>query len=153
MSTTAAPIGNVEIALDYGGDFSLDEQGNIALVIDTYDNPAATQQRVTLMVMTNPTLYDDNGTPIARADDMFNPTYGAGLRLAVGQDITPTLISGIRARIMAALAADPGIASVPAPTVDVTDEDNAILLVSISCDTVTGQSVTVNNLPLQVYGG
>ncbi len=147
------PIGNVELALEYGGDFTLDEQGNLALVIDTYDDPAATRQRITLLVMTNPTLYDNSGTPIARPDDLFNPSWGAGLRLAVGQDITPTLTSAISARIIAALANDPGIATSPAPIVTVVDEGGGLMLVSVACDSIVGQSVTVNNIPLRVFGG
>ena len=153
MSTTGAPLGNVEIALQYGGDFSLDEQGNIALVIDTYDNPAATIQRITLLILTSPTLVDDNGHPIARPDDLFYPNRGGALRLAVGQLSTPQLISDITARITAALANDPGIAATPAPSVVVTDDNNGILLVSVACTSIAGQGITVNNISLRVSGG
>lgn len=153
MSTIGAPFGNVEVALTYGGDFSLDEQGNLALVIDTFDTPAATQQRITLLVMTSPTLEDQYGNPIAPPDDMFNPQWGGALRQAVGEDITPELISAITARIMRGLADDAGIAKSPSPTVTVTDQGNGLLFVTVECQTITGQSVTVNNIPLQVFGG
>jgi hypothetical protein len=149
----ASPLGNVEVALEFGGDFILTPQGDLQVVNDRDDGGLATQQRIERLIMTCPTLKDANGNRIARADDIFNPNYGAGVRRVVGSLVTPDLINRIISQIAAGLAADPGISQDQPPSISVTDGGGGILYVGpVSVTTVIGQVVTVPSRPLNVFG-
>lgn len=149
----ASPLGNVEFDQAWGQDFILTPQGDLKVINDRDDNGRATQQRIERLIMTCPTLKDASGNKLARADDIFNPNYGAGVRRAVGSLITNDLINRITSQIIAGLSADPGIAQNPPPSVSVSDGGNGLLIVGpIQVTTVIGQVVTVPSRPLQVFG-
>ncbi len=160
MPGQTAPYANAvaELALGttgYGGGLQLQPNGDLLKVIDTPGNPAATQQRLARIILTNPLIKDAYGRPISRPDDLFNPTFGSGVRALVGEPVTPALTTQIQNQILMAIAQDPGIATNPAPVVTVlTDGNNdGYVLVSVTCYTVTGQIVTTPSLSLQVNGG
>jgi hypothetical protein len=143
--------GNVEIDHEYGGTWTLTPGNDLQLAIDAIDDARATRQRITRLINTTPILYDDNGSPIARPDDISNPTWGAGARMMVGRNIDQKLLSDLRARVVAGISDDSGIARTPAPTVTVADLGGGMLSVAVSCYTIAGQSVNVP-VTLNVYG-
>jgi hypothetical protein len=148
-------IGNADIDAPYGGDWSFTPQGDFATVADTFDNPAATQQRLYRLILTSPRLKDDNGSPLpgTRPDDLFHPDYGAGLRTIVGESVSAQLLNDAKSRILAALALDTGIVQFPAPAVTATDYGGGYVEFDVSCQTVLGQQVTIPSIPLQFFGG
>ena len=144
---------SVEIALSqYGGRLQFAPNGDLALKVDTTDSADASRQRLECMLMLSPTMQDVDGVSIGSPDDWFNPHYGAGLPRAIGQANVPTLVNGIRSRILLALAADPEIAQTPAPTVTVIQVDNVTVEFSVSCYTVAGLSVTYPPQQLKTGG-
>lgn len=144
--------GAVEVYLEYGGDFQLTSTGDLRLAIDGRDNGLATKQWLERLILTSPVLLDANGKPVARADDIVHPTWGGGLRQAVGQNITNALLSGIQSRIAKAIAANTRIATTPAPVITVTDLGNAFIEVYVSCTTTAGQPLVITQ-QLNVFGG
>lgn len=145
--------GTVEWQWPWGGDLVQLPNGDIATVQDTYGSPDATIQRLEVLVMSIPTLKDDDGNAIGRADDVFNPDYGSGAPALVGESITIDVISSMQSRIEKALKGDPGIAPVPAPVVSIVDGGGGALNVTISGNTTTGQPFTTPAFPLQTLGG
>lgn len=89
-----------DIAHQYGSDLSLGPGGDLALAAgDTLG-----QQRVLRRLLTNP------------ADDLWNPSYGAGLAQLVGQ---PANAARIRAVIRSQMFQEAAVAASPAPSIDV----------------------------------
>lgn len=132
----------------WNGDFEIDATGDVVLVQDVQNNPAATQQRLYRLLMTNPRLFDGSGNPISSGDDIFAPDYGAGVRALTGQMITPAFITSLQAHILKGLATDPGVAADPPPTVTITNVGNNIVQVDVSCNSITGEIVTLPSFKL-----
>lgn len=145
-------IGNVEVALPYGGDLEADATGDLALLIDLPRDPAATRQRLYRLVMQAPILYDANGAPLSFPDDICNPNRGAGIGIIVGEPITDALLSGIKSRVLAALSTDPGVAQSPQPTVNVTDLGSGVVQIDISVTDIYSQIVTLPSIQLKLGG-
>jgi hypothetical protein len=147
---------NVEIALTnngWGGDFQVDATGDLVLVQDANNNPAATTQRVYRMLMTSPRQVDpDTGDPVSIPDDLFAPGYGGGLRVHVGKMITPGLIGEIESDIEAGLQTEDTIDNSQPPSVAITRPANNLLQIALECDTVTGEVVSVPSFPLLLSG-
>ncbi len=139
--------GNVEIWLEPGGDFIQTENGDLLLAIDTANSADASRQRIQRLLLTNPRLVADDGTPVSTPDDLFNPDYGAGLPALVDQPITTAFLAQLQARILNALGNDPTIAQSPSPVVNVT-QNGGTVNVSLVATTVTGLPVVVPSLPL-----
>jgi hypothetical protein len=144
-----------DVAQPYGADFVLTYNGDLALIQDTLDTPAATIQQLIRLCLTNPVLQDVDALSIGRPDNLFDGNYGAGLPIAVGEPITPALANGIVARILAALANSPSVSQTPAPSVTAMQGAapfQNVLYVSVVCNTVSGQTVVIPSLPV-VTGG
>jgi hypothetical protein len=150
----------VEVAMTnggWGGDLVLTPTGDLALLQDTAQAAPATAQWVARLILTTPILFDSSGNRISRADDMFNETFGAGVRALIGQPISPSLLNGIKSRILNAMAQNPEIAQNPPPPVNVSDMGNGFVLIQGDssgniCYTVTGQAVPFPATPLQIIG-
>jgi hypothetical protein len=140
--------GTIDIAAPYGGDISLTATGDLALVVDTPYASPATEQRMVRIIMTSPILTDQDGTPLGRPDDLFNPTLGAGLPALVGQDDTSDVEAALIARVLASCAADPGISSSPPPAVTISMDTNGTMTVAVSGQTITGQPFAVPSFPI-----
>jgi len=109
-----------EIALGnsgWGADISIGPTGDFVVIQDTPGNPAASLQRLTRIILTNPIGFDAYGNGISRPDDIFNPWLGSGARAAIGQPLTPALAAWLQNNILAAIAADSNFATSPAPVV------------------------------------
>jgi hypothetical protein len=144
--------GAVEILLPYGGGFSVDSRGDLVLVQDMPGNPAATIQRLVQLIQTSPRLRDPgSGNFIGRADDLFNPDYGAGAAQDVGQLGTQGVLADLVSRIQAGIAIDPFIAAYPAPVVTAVNSTPGTILVTVSCTAVTGEPVAIPTQTLQNF--
>ncbi len=111
-------VGTVDIDISnggYGGTFTLADNGDLLLAVDTIVAPTATLERMARLILTNAAivLY---GVTVSEADDIFNDWYGSSIRPLIGQMITAVLISTIKAQILAALTTDPNLVQSPAPT-------------------------------------
>jgi hypothetical protein len=142
---------STEVALTFGGDWQTDPRGDLVLVQDTATAFPATIQRVIQIIFTNPRRFDQSGNPVGRADDLFNPSYGAGTDQDVGQLATAGLLADLVSRIQAGLALDAGIASSPVPIVTATNPSYGTVLVKVEVWTVTGQYVPVPTQTLQIF--
>lgn len=153
LATPGGLAQNVELTLGvngWNGDFVLTQTGDLALSIDTVSAANATQQRIVRLILTNPRLFDSSNNPIATPNDPFNPTWGAGIRALVGQMITPPLISGLQYRISSAILADPGVAASPPPVVSVLQISFYAVQVSVTCYSVSGETITIPSLSLPI---
>lgn len=139
--------GNVEVSLTAGGDFSLASNGDLVLAVDVPNDPAATEQRIIRLILTNPRIQLADGQ-FTTPDDICNTDYGSGARALVGQPITDSLERAFQARIFKALSEDPTIASSPVPTVLVTRTGTYTVSVSIKCFAVTGEVIVIPSLAL-----
>lgn len=144
------PVGSVEIALPAGGDFSQTPNGDLALVQDTATGTAATTQRIIRMILSNARVLLASGQ-YSMPDDKVNSTFGSNARASVGQPLTSSLRGQLQAQIFDGLASMAEVASVPAPSVNVTAAPQFGLyavLVNVQCQTVTGEIVTIPSLSL-----
>lgn len=153
MGATGAVELDLAGGVGYGGDLALTATGDLLKVVDSATSTAATYERLARIILTNPRLLDGYGNPLGRPDDLFNPTFGSGARALVGEPLTPALIAGMQTRILAAIAADPGIATNPAPQVTIESDGtgDGFLYVTVQCYTIVGQIVTLPSLPLQPF--
>lgn len=141
-----------EVALSYGGDFVLDATGDLLLVDDADGEWAALQQRVIQMLLTSPQLADGSGNVIpGSADDVFNPTAGAGLRRSIGNLENNALLAEIEARVMDNLALDPDVAPYPAPQLEFVVYPNGVVA-NLSLTAIDGQNVVFPPIPLTPAG-
>lgn len=151
MSTT----GSVEIALDWSGDFQYDSTGDLILALDTPDAPTATNQRLVRLILTAPNIVV-NGHPVAYADDIFHPTWGAGLRAYVDDTFNAATLQKLTNHILQALAADPAVAASPRPTVtsNLVGPNTATIAIAYT-DTLGQKQVlpTINLTPTAVSVG
>ncbi len=149
-------IGSISLDCPYNGDFTITPQGNLLLAQDTLDDPVASYQRLQRLILTNPTARDAQQNAIGRADDLFNPEYGSGVRATISKPgngvLVPAIIAGIVARVQNAIAQDAGFAKDPAPIVKVSivkvPTVGSVLTLFVSVKTVSGVIVTIPSLPL-----
>lgn len=139
--------GNVEVSLPAGGDFSLQPNGDLVLVIDVPNVVEATKQRIIRLILTNPRLQLADGQ-FTNPDDICNVNYGSGARALVGQPITDALERTLQARVFKGLSDDPTIASSPLPTVSVERTGTYTISVSVTCYAVTGEVIVIPSLAL-----
>jgi len=142
----------VELALIYGGDLAIMSNNDILLSQDVQGSPEATYERVLRIILTNPITFDANGNPLVRPDDLFHANFGSGARAAIGEPYTPALVSSVNARILAALASDPYVISIPTPTVKWTTIAPGAYNLVVSLTSVTGQPFTLPPIPLTATG-
>jgi|SRR6185312_159300 len=145
-------VGYAELALNYGGTFGVTEQFDLAIVVDTRDDPAATSQWVELMLGTNPRQYDTNGNPAQCGDDLCNQSFGGGCRAMVGQLLTNELINERAATILKLCNENPQISATPTPSVSVAEIEPGLAQVLVECYTISGARVSVNKT-YSVFGG
>lgn len=140
----------VEVDLPWGGDFTYDATGD--LVLATGDN--AIRERLIRMILTSPNLVVD-GVAIGFADDIYHPTWGAGLRAQVGETMNATQQNALAGRIRQQLAADASVATSPPPSVAYSTSGNAMFLKVTYYDTNGQKQVlpTFSLTPAGVVGG
>lgn len=142
----------VEVALVYGGALAFQPNGDLVLSQDVPGNSQATYERILRIILTNPTITDASGVPIGRPDDLFHPAFGSGVRAAVGEPFTPSLVAQVTSRIVAALTSDASIASVPPPTVSMVQLSPGTIQLIVSCTSVLGEALTLPPFQLSATG-
>lgn len=143
-STPSTGASYVDVLRAWGSDYQLTATGDLAVLQDTVQDPIATKQRIIRLIQMIPIAKDDFGNILSTPDDMFNPTYGSGIRTLLGQLPIQSLVHGIQTRILAALALDPFIVSAPSPIVDVALNPTAgFLTITLTCTAITGQPITI----------
>lgn len=148
MASSTPTIGATDIACPYGGDVSFDSAGRLQTVRDIPGDPAATKQRIEVILMQSPRPSDLEQNAIGRPDDLFNPDLGAGLRAIVGLRALSSLEAGVKSRTLKSLALDEAIAQAPAPTVSVTSS-GPNYIVSVTAFTNDGSKINLT----QALGG
>lgn len=112
----------------YGSDLTTSNTGDIATVTGTTRG----EQRVIRRVLTNP------------GDDIFDPTYGAGLQGAVGK---PANIPKMQALCVAQMLLESVVAPSPTPTATITQSPSDFTSFQVQLtytDQPTSQPVTLN---------
>jgi hypothetical protein len=137
----------------YSSDIVLTATGDFLVLVDTPTDPAASIQRLNRIVLTDPLSYDADNNPAGRPDDLFNPWFGSGVRVAVGRPLTSALTAWIQNHVIAAIAADPNFSTIPAPSVTpyVDGTGDGQILLSITVSTMTGVIVVQPAQPLQQF--
>ncbi|MBN3757233.1 phage tail protein [Paraburkholderia sp. Tr-20389] len=103
----------------YGQDLNVSPSGDIALA-----NQSKTgTQRVYRRLLTNPSLSDTAGNPIASPDYTWHPNYGAGIPRKVG---SPGNVPATRALIKGQMLIESAVARQPAPQIVLTQVNNAV---------------------------
>ena len=147
------PLMATTIFHEYGKDWQRSPSGNILLAKDDPNGEAtAATQRLMRIILTTPRLFDDHGIPVARADDKYNPTFGAGLPAYVDENVNDAVLGAMRAAILGNIAIDPYFVSVPQPTVKFQQQDANTLLLWVRAVTTSGQVAATPALPLSVGG-
>ena len=147
------PTGSVEIAmtnLGWGGTMLMTPTGDVQLIADVPSIAPATKQRIYRLMLTSCMVFDAQKNPISCADDLFNVNWGVGLRQRVGQMYDSTFVNQVTNQCLAALAADPGIAQNPAPTVLVQYVGGGQATVNVTCNTITGTQVVIPTVTIRV---
>lgn len=118
-----------DISHYYGADLDLGAGGGLLYV----DGLTESQQHIIKRLLTNP------------GDDIWNPTYGAGLGQFIGQPVNETAITNVvRSQIFQELS----VAQVPEPVVTVNQVGGGVVSVTIKyTDADTGQNQTLTVPP------
>ena len=115
-----------DLSHQWSQDLVLSPSGSLG----TAFGPALGLQRVLRRLLTNPGEY------------VFAPTYGAGLRAAVGR---PANIPRIQAVIMAQMMQEAYVAPTPPPVVTVTSKNDGTVYAYVQyADATTGVTQTIN---------
>lgn len=138
---------NVELFLEWNGDFRLQANGDVALANDVNGSTDASRQRVVRLLLSVPVSFDDAGLPVNLPTDRCNPNYGAGLPVEVGKP-PDQLQASVTARGQQGLATDPTIAQVPAPIFSTSQVGITQVQIGCKCYSITGQLITIPSLPL-----
>lgn len=137
--------GQTEIFLSYpdnpnglGGDFVIDDTGDLLLAIDAPNYPIATEQRIIRLLLTNL-----NG-------DIFNPTWGIGLPSQVDTNFGPNSINQLKALINNWLSVDNGVAPSPPPSIIINQINFNTVTISISFTTPTNTIIILPDISLTI---
>jgi hypothetical protein len=107
------------VAHFWGEDLNVSASGDLLLA----DQSTTGTQRVYRRLLTNPALADSAGNPVASPDYTWHPTYGAGVPRKVG---SPGNVPVTRALIRGQMLLESAVAQQPAPTITLTQVNNAV---------------------------
>ena len=142
-----------EISLEWNSDFVLDDTGDLLVVQDTQNSATATTQRLIRLLLTSPRIKGANGQYISPGDDLFNSDWGAGLRAAVHMGFSPKNIAALQTLILGELKQDPGVATTPAPVVNVQLQSGGqACTLNVQFTSVTSQLVALPTLVISAQG-
>jgi hypothetical protein len=136
------------IFLEYGGDFQLSPQGDLAIAIDTPSNPIASLQLLERILFTSPQQKDANGNVVAPGECLQYQTLGAGLKTYVDATMTPAKVKALQAAILDQMAQYPNFSTNPQPVVTVAITSPTSISIQIQFTTNTGQTVTSPAYPI-----
>lgn len=123
-----------DIYCEWNGDFILTPNGDIQTAVG-WDE---VRQRIVRRLITNSAQVLPDGTTTA-PDYVFHPTYGIGAGALVGQNPTPAYISGLIARINAAVLADDAVDPGTTPTIVFSQPTTNVWLVQVAVQLTNGK--------------
>lgn len=121
----------------FGNDLTTDQSGDLA----TADGDDETTQRVLRRLLTS------QASSKLAADDIWNPTYGAGLRRMIGRALPVPQIVGV---IRSQLFFENGVAQRPAPAISITPNPNGVFNTNIEYTSATSATPMLLNFDLPV---
>ena len=124
--------------LDWGNDFQIAPNGGLVQA-NGWDE---VRQLVVRAVLTNPRTLLPSGE-IVPPDYVYEPNFGAGLGLYVGQDMNQTQITALAGSITTQVLALPQVDATKPPTISFTRLPNSGMLVQVTVYLNTGQVGTV----------
>jgi phage baseplate assembly protein W len=123
-----------DLWLEWEDDLRIDPTGDLVIATG-WDE---VRQRVVRQLLTNPQTTLADGTPVA-ADDVFDPSYGDGLRVLVGELANDQTVETIRQTVTNSLLRDPGVSPARLPQVTVTRTADHEITILIEVYLATGQ--------------
>jgi len=94
-----------DLYLDWSGDLSFGPSNDLRIATDV----AFSNQRVVRRLLTGPEKRDRSGNVTQPADNLFDPTYGAGLNRDIDGNMSAAAKAERRTRINAAMHAEPAV--------------------------------------------
>lgn len=113
-----------DLALDWNGDLSLDETGDILTVSGSDE----LTQRVVRRALTNAYVAPTDGSRPSPADYVFDGKYGGNLRLYVDSLANAETLQAIENRLLDQISQETSSATNAQPSIDVTLSDGAIVI-------------------------
>lgn len=113
------------IALEYGGDFQLNQNGGLQTAVGWTE----VRQRITRAFLSSP-LTNNVGQGPLPPDYLFHPNYGTGAQRDIGAHVTDSQLATVVAKLQQAAAQDPAVD--PSVPVEVTVNQSGFQTVSIS---------------------
>ena len=129
--------------LDWGGDFIVAPNGGL-LQANGWD---VVRQSIARAVLTNPLTTLPSGTAIP-PEYVYEPSFGAGMGLYVGQDMNISQRTSLAASIKNQVLQAPGVNTVVPPSISFTPMAGNGVLVQVQ---VTLNSGKIGTVTLQVY--
>lgn len=124
--------------LEWGGDLQIAPNGGL-LTANGWDE---IRQIAARAILTNPLTTLPSGGSIP-PDYVYEPSFGAGLGLYVGQDMNQSAVTSLAASITAQITALPQVNADKPPTISFTQLINNGILLQVTVYLNTGQSGTV----------
>jgi hypothetical protein len=123
---------------EWGGDFVLTAGGDIQMAFD-WD---LTRQSIERFILTSPQVTQFNGDPVA-ADDIFEPTYGLGARLKVGQLYNSQTVDEIKQLLYQGILASPNVDQSQPPIITFRNPTPQTLIFTAIVFLLNGQQETI----------
>jgi hypothetical protein len=123
---------------EWGGDFLLTAGGDLQMASD-WD---LTRQAIERFILTSPQVTQFNGDPVP-ADDLFEPTFGLGARLKVGQLYNNQTIDEIKQILYQGILASPNVDQSQPPIISFRNPTPETLLFTAVVFLLNGQQHTI----------
>lgn len=128
--------------LEWGQDLVLTPNGSLQLATG-WDE---VRQRILRRMLTNPAFTAPDGRPI-QADYIFDDTYGIGLPVLVGGNLTSQLFEQLKQAITKGVLLDAAVDTSQPPAIVFQQPDPQTMIISVQVILLTGQ---VGQIVLQV---
>lgn len=121
--------------MEWGGDLQRNPQGGLLLAY----GPDQTRQGIVRELFTTPALTLDDGSQV-QPEFYLDPKFGGGLRVLVGQNLTPAVLGALKQRINQVVLRTPGVNSAVPPSISTSSPDNGrTLYLAVSYALSNGQ--------------
>lgn len=128
-----------DISLDWNGDLPITPSGSIQMAVGW----TRVRQRIIRRIISNPARILPDGTFTA-ADDVFAPTFGAGLGSLVDQTFNQDFEAELERRIAQGVLEDVDVDSTVPPSIIFQRPNPSTLVIVIGVTLKTGQAGTIS---------
>lgn len=129
--------------MEFGQDLVLSSTGGLQMATGA----DMVRQAICRELLTTPALTLDNGT-VVQAEFIWDPTFGVGLRVLVGQTVSEGWLAQLTQKINNCVLKNPGVNAAIPPTVKTSESGNLVNIL-VSYYLANG---TASSLALQVAG-